>query len=86
MMSVAKVTDEDDLLSRSMVIKANNIIMNERIIAVREEPNSTLNSTRCHKCEPQYVVEHGVVVVCVRANGATCLTNWSGAKCGKCTD
>ena len=41
----AKVTDEDGLLSRSTMIKAKDIIMNERIVAVREEPNYTLNPT-----------------------------------------
>ena len=40
-----KVTDEDGLLSRSMMIKAKDIIMNERIVAVREEPKYTLNPT-----------------------------------------
>ena len=54
-----KVTDEDGLLSRSMMIKAKDIIMNERIIAVREEPNYTFNPTA--RCETQWVVvEHRV--------------------------
>ena len=34
-----KLTDEDGLLSSSMMMKAKDIIMNERISAVREEPN-----------------------------------------------
>ena len=44
MMSDVKVADEDGSLSRSMMIKAKDIIMNERINAVREKPNNTLNA------------------------------------------
>ena len=40
-----KVTNEDGLLSRSMMMKAKDIIMNDRISAVREEPTYTLNPT-----------------------------------------
>ena len=34
-----KVADEDDFLSKIMMIKAKNIIMKRVLIAVREEPN-----------------------------------------------
>ena len=54
-----KVTDKDDFLSRSMIIKAKNIIMKERTWINRVAQRRI--SARCHKCETQWwMVVHGV--------------------------
>ena len=45
--SDVKVTDEDDFLSRSMMIKAKNIIMKERIWINRVAQRDHVEPLRC---------------------------------------